>query len=53
MTLEVWYWLLMALWLFISAASALFLMPVLVYVFKPDFVVGPRPAPRSLDMQTT
>ncbi len=32
--------LLMALWLGISAASALFLMPAMVYVFRPRFVIG-------------
>lgn len=31
---------LIALWLFISASSALFLMPTLVHVFRPRFVVG-------------
>jgi predicted RND superfamily exporter protein len=31
---------LMAIWLLISAASALFLMPAMVYVFRPEFVVG-------------
>ncbi|MCC4118480.1 MMPL family transporter [Aromatoleum toluclasticum] len=31
---------LMGIWLFVSAASALFLMPAMVYVFRPDFVVG-------------
>lgn len=31
---------LMAIWLFVSAASALFLMPAMVYVFRPEFVVG-------------
>jgi hypothetical protein len=30
----------MAIWLLISAASALFLMPAMVYVFRPEFVVG-------------
>ncbi len=32
--------LLIALWLFISASSALFIMPVMVYVFKPKFITG-------------
>lgn len=32
--------LLMAIWLFISAFSALFIMPALVYIFRPEFVVG-------------
>ncbi|SPC06596.1 efflux RND transporter permease subunit [Cupriavidus oxalaticus] len=31
---------LMALWLCISAISALFLMPAMVYVFRPRFIVG-------------
>lgn len=31
---------LMAIWLAISAASALFVMPAMVYVFKPKFIVG-------------
>lgn len=31
---------LMAIWLAISAISALLLMPAMVYVFKPEFVVG-------------
>lgn len=31
---------LMAIWLAISAASALFIMPAMVYVFRPKFVVG-------------
>ncbi|SOE98790.1 Predicted exporter protein, RND superfamily [Burkholderia sp. OK233] len=34
--------LLMAIWLLISAGSALFLMPAMVYVFRPKFVVGDR-----------
>ncbi|MFY9327598.1 MAG: efflux RND transporter permease subunit [Georgfuchsia sp.] len=29
---------LMAIWLFVSSFSALFIMPAMVYVFKPDFV---------------
>ncbi|TCG02383.1 RND transporter [Paraburkholderia strydomiana] len=32
--------LLMGIWLFVSAFSALFIMPALVYVFRPEFVVG-------------
>lgn len=45
-----WYWsslrfqaemgVLMAIWLFISAFSALFIVPAMVYVFRPEFVVG-------------
>jgi predicted RND superfamily exporter protein len=31
---------LMAIWLCISALSALFLMPAMVYVFRPRFIVG-------------
>jgi hypothetical protein len=31
---------LMAIWLAISAGSALFIMPAMVYVFRPQFVVG-------------
>lgn len=34
--------LLMAIWLFISAFSALFIMPAMVYVFRPKFIVGNR-----------
>jgi hypothetical protein len=33
---------LMAIWLLVSAISALFLMPTMVYVFRPDFVVNAR-----------
>jgi predicted RND superfamily exporter protein len=43
--------LLMALWLFISAVSALFLMPVLVYVFRPKFVVEPLSRQMDLALQ--
>lgn len=32
--------LLMAIWLFISAFSALFIVPAMVYVFKPNFILG-------------
>ncbi|RQR27562.1 efflux RND transporter permease subunit [Burkholderia sp. Bp9142] len=31
---------LMAIWLAISAGSALFIMPAMVYVFRPKFVIG-------------
>lgn len=31
---------LIGIWLFISAATSLFVMPAIVYVFKPEFVVG-------------
>jgi predicted RND superfamily exporter protein len=34
--------LLMSLWLFVSAASALLIMPAMIYVFKPAFIVGRR-----------
>ncbi|MCP4635811.1 MAG: MMPL family transporter, partial [Methyloversatilis sp.] len=34
--------LLIALWLFISAFSALFIMPAIVYVFRPAFIVGSK-----------
>ncbi|MEK7882175.1 efflux RND transporter permease subunit [Methyloversatilis sp. NSM2] len=37
--------LLIALWLFISAFSALFIMPAIVYVFRPAFVVGSKQRP--------
>jgi predicted RND superfamily exporter protein len=33
---------LMAIWLFISSVSALFIVPAMVYVFRPQFVVGKR-----------
>lgn len=38
---------LIAIWLSISAVASLILMPALVYVFKPNFVVGrvPEPSP--------
>ena len=36
---------LIALWLSISAVSALLLMPAMVYVFRPAFVVGDRAHP--------
>ncbi|CAD5106166.1 efflux RND transporter permease subunit [Zestomonas carbonaria] len=35
--------LLMAIWLSVSAFSALFVMPSLVYVFRPRFIFGERP----------
>lgn len=37
--------LLIALWLFISAFSALFIMPAIVYVFRPAFIVGSKQHP--------
>ncbi|NMG14416.1 efflux RND transporter permease subunit [Aromatoleum bremense] len=36
---------LIALWLFISAFSALFIMPAMVYVFRPEFIVGSKRRP--------
>ena len=39
---------LIAIWLGISALSALFLMPTLVYVFRPEFVVGSKRHPIEL-----
>jgi predicted RND superfamily exporter protein len=37
--------LLMAIWLGVSAISALFLMPSIIYVFRPDFIFGKRDGP--------
>lgn len=34
--------LLMAIWLGISAMSALFVMPAVIYVFRPDFIFNPK-----------
>ncbi|QID16396.1 MMPL family transporter [Nitrogeniibacter mangrovi] len=39
---------LIAIWLFISASSALFLMPALVYLFRPKFIVGSKRHPIEL-----
>ncbi|NMG74725.1 efflux RND transporter permease subunit [Aromatoleum diolicum] len=36
---------LIAIWLFISACSALFLMPAMVLVFRPEFIVGSKRHP--------
>jgi len=36
---------LIGLWLFVSAFSALFIMPALVYVFRPEFIVGSQRRP--------
>jgi predicted RND superfamily exporter protein len=36
---------LIALWLFVSAFSALFVMPALVYVFRPEFIIGSKRRP--------
>lgn len=36
---------LIGLWLFISAFSALFIMPAMVYVFRPEFIVGSKRRP--------
>jgi len=38
---------LIAIWLSISAAASLVLMPALVYVFRPTFIVGRAPALRE------
>ncbi|WP_374498478.1 MMPL family transporter, partial [Zoogloea sp.] len=37
--------LLMAIWLGISAMSALFVMPSVIYVFRPDFIFGRKDKP--------
>ena len=37
--------LLIALWLSISAFSALFIMPAIVFVFRPGFIVGNKRHP--------
>ena len=37
--------LLIALWLSISAFSALFIMPAIVFVFRPGFIVGDKRHP--------
>ena len=44
---------LIANWLFISAASALFLMPAMVYVFRPEFIVGSKrhPIEQAVDLE--
>ncbi|RTL57013.1 MAG: RND transporter [Rhodocyclaceae bacterium] len=39
---------LIAIWLGISAASALFVMPAMVYVFRPEFVVGSKRHPIAI-----
>lgn len=39
---------LIAIWLSISALASLILMPALVYVFKPAFVVGGAPVPEDV-----
>lgn len=46
---------LIALWLFVSAFSALFVMPALVYVFRPEFVIGSkrRPIPQASPAMST
>lgn len=36
--------LLMAIWLGVSAMSALFVMPAVIYVFRPDFIFKPKEA---------
>lgn len=40
---------LMAIWLFVSAFSALFIMPAMVYVFRPEFIVGKRATTARLE----
>lgn len=42
---------LIAIWLSISAASALFLMPAMVYVFRPEFIVGSRRHPIEIAVE--
>ncbi len=37
--------LLMAIWLGVSAMSALFVMPSVIYVFRPDFIFGRKDRP--------
>ena len=37
--------LLMAIWLGISAMSALFVMPSIIYVFRPEFIFGKKARP--------
>ncbi|AQV94164.1 RND transporter [Cupriavidus necator] len=44
---------LMAIWLAISAASALFIMPAMVYVFRPAFIVGARQDAGRIEATTT
>ncbi|MCY1272676.1 efflux transporter, putative, hydrophobe/amphiphile efflux-3 family [compost metagenome] len=41
--------LLMAIWLSVSAISALFVMPSLIYVFRPRFIFGERSAQPAQD----
>lgn len=58
LSVVLWWWsslrfqaemgLLMALWLFVSAVSALFLMPAMVFVFRPRFIIGKRIDPVSV-----
>ena len=43
--------LLMAIWLFVSAVRALVLMPALVVIFKPAFVVGIQEPPAEQDAE--
>ncbi|MGH8806795.1 MAG: efflux RND transporter permease subunit, partial [Noviherbaspirillum sp.] len=42
--------LLMAIWLFISSVCALFLMPAMVYIFRPEFIVGKRREQAAADV---
>jgi predicted RND superfamily exporter protein len=41
--------LLMAIWLGVSAFSALFVMPSLIYVFRPRFIFGEQQAPAAIE----
>jgi hypothetical protein len=40
--------LLMAIWLSVSAISALFVMPSLIYVFRPRFIFAGQPHAAAL-----
>lgn len=40
--------LLMAIWLGISAFCALFIIPAMIYVFRPAFIVGTSPSPAKV-----
>lgn len=43
---------LIGIWLFISALSALFLMPAMVAVFRPEFILGSKRHPIELAVST-
>lgn len=45
--------LLMAIWLSVSAMSALFVMPALIYVFRPRFIFGDSPRPATAGEPST